>query len=197
MTRPLFLVSQFAGYLALLLFVWVWLGISERTAWHIAGSALLAAVIVAGLAWLLASAFGSRWWRGLLLLATLGALGLAGVWAAGRMQPRWAVWVTMALAAAALAPLVLTGQLRPLRSWQYWVAVGAVTAGGVYLPWKLVGWVPEFGSLTAQAASMALRFALAYGLSVSALLALAALVRRLAREDRSSPSSAPQPAHGD
>jgi hypothetical protein len=168
-------------------FVWTWLGIAESSALALAGSAVLAIAIIAAISWLLAIAFEgnlhvrSAWvWS---LVFVVVALCLISV----------RLWVGLII--VALLPPLLVRNLRVLINWRYWLACTALIAVGGYLPWKLATWVPGAKTLTAQAASMAIRFGIAYLISVGSLLAFAYFVRRLAIP--CEPTGAAQHAHND
>jgi hypothetical protein len=66
----------------------------------------------------------------------------------------------------------------PLRSIGYWIGMLLAVLGGIYLPWKLVKWVPKAETLTSQAASMGVRFLIAYILVVTAVVVMAWLAAR-------------------
>jgi hypothetical protein len=63
---------------------------------------------------------------------------------------------------------------------RYWITCAVLVFAGLYVPGRLVGWVVEWESLAARLASVAVRFAVAYALAVTAWLALAAAIARLA-----------------
>jgi hypothetical protein len=65
---------------------------------------------------------------------------------------------------------------------RYWLACAVLVLAGLYLPGRLVGWIPSFESLAAQAASLAVRFGLAYLLAATGALTLAAVIGQLAGE---------------
>jgi hypothetical protein len=66
----------------------------------------------------------------------------------------------------------------PLRSVGYWVGMLLAVLGGIYLPWKLAKWVPKAETLTSQAASMGVRFLIAYILLITAVVVMAWLAAR-------------------
>jgi hypothetical protein len=179
--------------------VWIWFGIPEATVWQLLGSVSLAVVIVAGMAWVLASVTGGALRR--TLVVVIGLLVLCGVclwlakydtsgaeWLAVRISrtrgrainPRQLAWIFPALRwtiFAALAFIAVAPRLA--HSWRYWLLAVALLVAGGYVPWKLVTWVPAVKGLTAQAISMSIRFLLAYTISVAALVAFGVLLRRL------------------
>ena len=67
-----------------------------------------------------------------------------------------------------------------LRRWPYWLLCAGLVIAGVWLPWKVIWWVPKLETITAQTVSMVLRFGVAYLLWLGSLLLFAAGVRRLA-----------------
>jgi hypothetical protein len=196
---------QVLGYAALMAGTWFWLGIPESSVLSLLGSAVLAIALIAGLAWLLSQTFEAPFRSMLLWVVAAGLLvGVAvwltgysdrvGAWAAGQLsfarkkpaQPAAlaAVYVRTLYSLTAVvlfALLAWVAARRPamLRGWKYWaLAVGLVVVG-FYLPSKLVVWVPQFDSFTAQTASMTVRFGAAYAIALAALLGFAAGVRRL------------------
>ena len=97
---------------------------------------------------------------------------------------QWLIVLTMALLVALWAPIASTvaaAGLKPARMFRscrllkrgsYWVWLCVLGFAGIYLPCKLVWWIPEVDSLSKQAWSAGLRFGLAYALLVSAWVAL-------------------------
>jgi hypothetical protein len=167
------------AYPVLVWLVWVWLGIAERSAMALVGSALLAVFIVVALAWLVATAFDGHlrvratWVRSLVFVVLLLGLITVKMW--------------LGIAALILLPLLVL-KPRLLLDWRYWAACVALAAVGGYLPWKLVTWVPAAKTLATQATSMGIRFSVAYVISVAALLLFASAVRRLAIPKSPSPA---------
>jgi len=109
---------------------------------------------------------------------------------------QWLIWIVMALLAAIWLPVATTvaaAGLRPkpmgrsfrlLKSIQYWLWFCALGFVAVYLPYKLIWWIPDVSSLSGQAWSAGLRFALAYLLLISAWIALLLVIGdRLTRLD--------------
>ncbi len=96
------------------------------------------------------------------------------------------VWLPIAstVAAAGFRLKRMMRALRVLRRPTYWLWFCALILAGAYVPYKLVGWVPEFSDLRKQAWSMGLRFFLAYVILVSAWVALLLVVgTRVEKED--------------
>ena len=66
----------------------------------------------------------------------------------------------------------------------YWILLCLLIALGVWVPYKLVTWVPEVMTLRQQAWSAGLRFAAAYFILISAFILLVWMVgERTDRED--------------
>jgi len=190
---PALAAVHLVSYPLLVWLVWVWLGIAESSAAELIGSVVLGLFVVAAVAWLLATAFEatlrvlwSPWARSLLFVVVCLILIGAALWLAGRQPPKAAwiyqtgLWAAVAAIIAVLVPLLLLRSWRVLRDWRYWIACVLLIVIGGYVPWKLISWVPAAATLAGQATSMAIRFALAYLLSVASLLAFAFAVRRFA-----------------
>jgi hypothetical protein len=71
----------------------------------------------------------------------------------------------------------------------YWIGWIALAWLGVYLPRKLIAWVPKLQSLGAQAISMTARFLLAWILCVTAWLVMTSLVGRFSAHRDPRPDS--------
>ena len=109
---------------------------------------------------------------------------------------QWIIWIVMALllavwlpvastvAAAGLRATLMVRSWRLLKPGSYWPWFCLLAIAGVYLPYKLVWWVPDLDTLRRQAWSAGLRFALAYVLLISAWVALLLVIGdRLSRLD--------------
>lgn len=83
---------------------------------------------------------------------------------------RWIVVPALALPLA--ARMVSRRSPRFRRRWLYWLAVGALLLCAVWVPLRLLDWIPKANGFSLQAASLAVRFGLGYLLFVAALLAL-------------------------
>ncbi len=208
------------SYPVLVWLVWTWLGLAESSGAALAGSLVLALVIIAAISWLLAIAFDgglrvrSMWARSLIfVLLAVAALGVtiwltsyrpaAADWIATKLSsggkaqnPRrfdvvylGVLWMAFGTVVAALVPPHYARTLRVLRNWHYWLACLVLVVIGGYVPWKLATWVPGAKTLAAQAASMGVRFAIAYLISVAALLVFASVVRRLAVPREPTPAT--------
>lgn len=64
-----------------------------------------------------------------------------------------------------------------------WTAVALFACAGVWLPYRLVWWVPRFATLQGQAASAGARFLAAWFLFTGGLAWLAACAGRIARQE--------------
>jgi hypothetical protein len=67
----------------------------------------------------------------------------------------------------------------------YWLWFGLLLGAGIYVPYKLVWWIPDLQTIRQQAWSMGLRFLLAYLIGVTAFLAVVWLTA--AYTDREDP----------
>jgi hypothetical protein len=90
---------------------------------------------------------------------------------------RWAalpvVLLPLASAIASKGWHGLRGESRGLRRrWLYWVEVAALCVAGLWLPLKLIAWVPDFHAFSVQMISFMLRLFIAYLLFTGALLLL-------------------------
>lgn len=97
-----------------------------------------------------------------------------------------AVWAPVAttIAAAGSSASHVGRSWRVLRQPMYWVLFCVLMAVGVWLPYKLVTWVPDLNSIRAQAWSAGLRFAVAYVILITAGLLMMWMVgERTDRED--------------
>jgi len=96
-----------------------------------------------------------------LLLAVVGYL-LPGVW----------VPIATTVAASGVHPEHLARSRRVWRRPLYWLWLAVLLAIGVYIPYRLVWWIPELQTLRQQAWSMSARFLLAYLIAITAFLAV-------------------------
>jgi hypothetical protein len=76
--------------------------------------------------------------------------------------------------------------LRRLRRLTYWLGAIAALVLGIYVPYKLLLWVPQPSSLRREAWSIGIRFTAAYLLMVTAWVLFAALLGRDARQTDST-----------
>jgi hypothetical protein len=96
------------------------------------------------------------------------------------------IWLPVGstVAAAGLKAKRMSRSLRLLRRPVYWLWVIVLLLVGVYLPYKLVWWIPDLSTLRKQAWSAGFRFALAYLLLISAWVALLLVIgERVEKED--------------
>ncbi len=95
-----------------------------------------------------------------------------------------ALWMPIATTIAAAGRAHFGRSFRVLRQPLYWMLLCVLIGIGVWVPYKLVTWVPELNSLSAQAWSAGLRFAAAYIILITAFIALVWMVgERTDRED--------------
>lgn len=97
-----------------------------------------------------------------------------------------AVWLPIAttVAAAGLRVKRMVRSLRVLRRPAYWLRFCVLMLVAVYVPYRLVWWIPDLSDLRKQAWSMGLRFFVAYVILISAWIALVLVVgTRVERED--------------
>ena len=231
------------GNAALLGAVYFWLLMPDAHGWQVAGSGVIAIVVVFFGVWLRTGTFAffrvaefrdnATVWRAFrhalrhivalavwgILLAAI-ALGLNslrkyapqfGVWFWQKSpaflrfgNPRhvfhaadWLLWFLLwVLAPAVWLPIATTvaatgfrlkrmaRSLRVLRRPGYWLWFCALMLIGVYVPYRLVWWIPAVEDLRKQAWSMGLRFFVAYAILVTAWVALLLVVgARVEKED--------------
>ncbi len=193
------LTIQITGYALVAVMIYFWLGIPEQSVWQLLLSLLLAVAIIAGSGWLLAALFALRlcgrreWLRAMAFVLLLLAMFFGGSWLNGSapgVNPLW-FWSIGAFIVFAVLPWFAVVRAWLIRRWQYWVAAAGVVIMGIYIPWKLIWWVPSLSGMTAQTASMAVRFGLAYLLAVAALLLFSGWMQRLAGEPAANPPERP------
>lgn len=195
-----------AANAVLLALAWLWLSLPDASAWQLAGSGALALFTVLAALWLQGTTLAAfrvpfstppfartlsrlpgliAW---LVFTLALGTLALRYI--PSTMFPWLPAFVASVLvflllpvasqvAADGFAAFVQAAAWRPLASWHYYAGAVVLVVAGAWLPCRLVWWIPTVTGMTAQAASMAVRFLLAYFLAVSAEFALAAVVSRL------------------
>lgn len=89
---------------------------------------------------------------------------------------RWPlVWIAVVALLLPLAGFAVNGAqaLASYKHWWYWVSALVLLVVGVYLPYKLVTWVPGVSGLTMQTVSLIARAGFGYLLLVTAWLMLA------------------------
>ncbi len=96
------------------------------------------------------------------------------------------LWLPIASTAAAvgLKATRMARSLCVLKRPVFWLWFGILMLAGAYLPYKLIWWIPDVSTITKQAWSAGLRFALAYLLLISAWVSLLLVVgERVEKED--------------
>lgn len=167
--------------------VWGWLSIAERTIWHLALTALLGLAIVSVVVFWETIAFTQAlpgwpiFWRMFRWNILAGAL--LGAAAFFIKQP------AVLLLLVALGLLLLIPRLNydaggpkwtyALRDVRYWPLATLWLGAGLYLPFRIIFWVPPAEGLKAQAASAIVRFVIAGLIFVCSLLILVRFLRRL------------------
>lgn len=88
------------------------------------------------------------------------------------------LWVPIAttVAAAGVQPAHLARSRRVWKRPLYWLWFCLTVGVGVYLPYKLVRWIPDLQTIRQQAWSMGARFLLAYVIAVTAFIAVVWMV---------------------
>ncbi len=97
-----------------------------------------------------------------------------------------AVWLPIAttVAATGFGLQRMMRSLRVLRRPAYWLWFGGLMLVGVFVPCKLISWIPDLSDLSKQAWSMGFRFLLAYVILISAWVALLLVIgTRVEKED--------------
>ena len=158
-----------------------WLHIPDVKLWQVGATLVSGGVLLFALLWLHGATFaffggeGSAWARG------LRRLPLFALWAvlfavAVSVAARWPmVWIAVAALLLPLAGFAVNGAgaLASYKHWWYWVCALGLLVVGVYLPYKLVTWVPGVHGLTLQTISLVARAGIGYLLLVTAWLMLA------------------------
>jgi len=200
---------QGVGNLVALALAWVWFALPDAEVWQVAASGVLGAIAVCLILWLHGATMAAYHqdagvpWRATVkrlpvLIVWLVVL-VAAVWGLLRwIPPQRSVWRMLAIAGVLLVLIPLASQFatRGFRlrgvgaclNWRYPAGFASATILGVYLPLRLVWWVPEVEGIASQAASMGARFLLAYLLAVASWLLLASLVGWLSAENISGQS---------
>ncbi|MEO8662870.1 MAG: hypothetical protein ABI693_30700 [Bryobacteraceae bacterium] len=186
--------------------VWLWLSVPEATVWQLAGSAWLALLIISGELWLQGVTLASFRDPGgappfvatlrripALFLWFLTTAALAAV--ALRYAPSSKVpWLPEAVAGTVVLLLLpLASQVaghgfrgfvqpaawRPLGQTYFYAGAIFLVALGIYVPYKLIWWIPTLEGIAAQTISLGVRFFAAYLIATTAWFTLTALVSRL------------------
>ena len=186
--------AQLGGNLVLAALAWGWLNLPEGAVVQVLASAALALVILVGALWL----------HGVTLAAFRSPAGVPWIGALKRV-PLLAAWTLVAGGAAyalpgvavlavflvwvPLASVCATPGARPaaalkvFRDWRYYAGFAVWMVTGLYLPVRLVWWIPLVKGVAAETASMAARFLLAYLFAITSWRLLAALAGREAAAD--------------
>jgi hypothetical protein len=231
---------NFVANAALLAAAYFWLLIPDARGWQVAGSALLAAIVIISVIWLRAGTLayfrvaefresGSVWRAYRHAIRHVPALALWGLvfglitwmlWSLHGYVPQFAVWFRQKLNAgppprnimadvnwllfllncvvlpALWLPIATTVSatgfrpehiVRTRRVWKqpmYWLCFCLLLGVGVYIPYKLVWWIPDLQTIRQQGWSMGLRFLVAYVIGVTAFLGVVWMTStRTNRED--------------
>lgn len=200
LARPLLILTAWGGGALLVVLVYLWLGLPERTPWDLLLSAVLLLLLAAGaiaLVWWTLAAFEEpppAWATCLRRLGRLAPVVLlmaaAVVLVAWRLS-RFPWWLAGAAAILVLLPLAsqaaggtvcLRRAASLLRRPEYWLAGVIAILTGVVLPRALVLWTPVHGGLVAETFSLAVRFGVAWLAAVASWLFLAASILELSRK---------------
>lgn len=232
---------NFVANSAVLAAAYFWLLIPDARGWQVAGSALLAFIVVVLVLWLRAGTLayfriaefrnqGTVWRAYCHTLRRVPALGIWALvfvviawllWSLDPYVPQFAVWLRQKLnggppprnimADVNWLLLLLVGFVLPAlwvpiattvaavgfspehiarsrRVWKhplYWLWFCLLLGFGVYVPYKLVWWIPDLQTIRQQAWSMGLRFLLAYVIGVTAFIAVVWMTA--SRTDREDP----------
>jgi len=135
--------------------------------------ALLAAALYWLLEWLLGRADGpaaaTASWFTLHLRSPVHPAAILSIftWAI-----RFAEWVVVPVL---LLPLAASAFVARLRAWTFWVGCPVLLLVAIYVPWRLMHWVPWQGGLGLEMTSFIARWLVAWLLFVTAWFALVAL----------------------
>ncbi len=100
----------------------------------------------------------------------------------------------MQFASRGFGRAALRNALRGLVAWRYWVAFIVLFGLGAGVPCQLVWWLPVKGSVGVEAASMSVRFGVAYLIAITAWLLLASVLGLASATKSLSAPPAPPPA---
>src|SRR5262249_35011990 len=177
MTR-LLVAIHLIGNALLLWLGYYWLGLAESRASTLAWSAAVALLILAGACWLHGSAFASVHgalrnlpWTVLVAVAALTAY-LALPVGRGWWIARWIVLPML------LVPLFTGAAVHGLHAWRgyrnplRWVVTPLFVFAAVWIPMRLLAWVPRMAGFGMEMTSFILRAGVAYLLFVAGWLAL-------------------------
>lgn len=207
LSRPWLILVHWAGNALLVVLVYLWLGLPERTAADLAISAISLLAMLAGALWLYGltlaafqaptrSAAARRALERMPRLLPWTALIAAVILAARWRWPQHPLGLLAVPAFLALLPPVgqaaggafsLRQAVRILGCPGYWITAAGASLLGIQLSKLLVTWVPPASGFAIQSASLALRFGLAGLLAVVAWLWLCAVIAELGRQAVSQP----------
>jgi hypothetical protein len=168
-----------AGNALLLWLAYYWLGIGESRTATLVWSAFIALLVIilacglhgATITYFREQAFGITPLRLLILMATMIAV-LALYW----VVARWNSPIGRAIVAWGVIPLMalplFVGRLSLFRNWRHWIQTPLLVLCAVWLPLRLMSWVPKPGSGGMEMASFILRFGAAYLLFLASWLLL-------------------------
>jgi putative effector of murein hydrolase LrgA (UPF0299 family) len=179
MTRRL-AATHLIGNALLLWLVYYWLGLGEARASAVAWSAAVALIVVAGASWLHGAAFARSFklaLRHLPWTVLIAAVALAAYLALPAAKWWWiARWIVLP---TLLVSLFAGAAAHGWRAWRGFsirsLAAPALVFLGVWIPMRLLAWVPRVSSFSMEMTSFVLRAAVAYLLFVVAWLLLAFL----------------------
>ncbi len=101
-------------------------------------------------------------------------------------------WIVIPALALPVAARLVSKTARLFRRWPYWLAAGALLLLAIWVPLKLLDWIPNVSGFSAEAASFAARIGTGYLLFVAALLVLEFLTSA-GKPRESQPSTAVSP----
>jgi hypothetical protein len=161
---------EILGWPLFLAALYHWLSIPEAKVLQVGLTLVLALVLAAMLTYLVAAAFTAaapRWKAALArvprVFPVVALWCLALFLLVNLIEREWWRWAVLALSTLAFAPLCAAGWrgYQRLRHGMVWVALGLFLVIGLYVPWRLIWWVPKIEGLTGQAVSAGIRFVIA------------------------------------
>lgn len=207
--RPLLLAALLIGNAVLLLMFYWWLSISEQSTGALAASAIVLVAVIIGVLWLYAMSLAAfhdpaapctvvalrRLPRFLPWAVLIGGVLYGAGWLASKSPvPFWVagplgVLVLLPMASQAAGGGFPAGAARRiLCHGRYWIAGAIAVVLGVLAPKLLLTWIPGVSGLTAQSASLTIRFGIAFLLAALSWLMLAAFIGNIGRESGSQPA---------
>lgn len=171
-------MMHLVGNALLLALAYYWLGLGVARAVDVAWSAVLALLIVAGACWLHGSAFaqsGRLALRHLPWTVLVGLVAFAAYMALPTSKSWWiARWIVLPVLFVPLFAGAARYGWRAHRGFSVRaIAAPMLVFAGVWLPLRLLAWVPRASSFGMEMTSFVCRAAIAYLLFVSAWLLLA------------------------